>query len=177
MFTEAKCNNVRTLHSERQRGVHVRRPSREAFPRYSQKKIEDRFGFPRLMVLRNRDELQPGGKRQSLFSRRAFPRHRCHVYFLADELDHRSGDQQSLDPNRSPGDDFACFRPPRSTCTFPTAPAGSKLTNAYFDSQALDRWHRSQLGDCTLKLLEMTAVVILLKRSSQLPPRIAVTIH
>ncbi|MXY78615.1 MAG: DUF1697 domain-containing protein [Chloroflexi bacterium] len=130
MFVEAGCDDVRTYIQSG--NVLFRAGSAPAadIPSLISASILDRFGYRVPVVTRTARELE------EIVHRNPFPQagaeaDKLHVAFLAEQPDDAQMD--ALDPNRSPGDEFAVSgREIYLHC--PNGLARTKLTNSYFDS-------------------------------------------
>lgn len=151
MFAEAGCAEVRT-YIQSGNVVFTATPAlAQRLPDLISKRIADRFGLRVPVVLRSADELrqvaagnpflQSGADAESL-----------HVAFLTDRPDDRR--IAVLDPKRSPGDSFE-VRGGEIYLHLPNGVAGTKLTNAYFDSK-LATTSTVRNWRTVLKLVEMT---------------------
>ncbi len=94
-------------------------------------KIEARYGFSALPILRTREELARA-VRSNPFSKSGLPESALYVYFLA-EFPSASA-VKALDPNRSAPDEFR-VNGREIYLHLPSGMGRSKLTNAYFDSK------------------------------------------
>ncbi len=151
MVVEAGCTDVRTYI---QSGNVVFAATPEVVRRLSDdisRRIAKSFGYRTPVVLRTADELRQV-VRGNPFLKSDADAGSLHVAFLADLPDPRR--IAALDPKRSPGDSFKVRGREIYLC-LPNGVAGTKLSNAYFDStlattSTLRNWRT------VLKLLEMT---------------------
>ena len=90
------------------------------------------------------------------FSESGTEANKLHVMFLADLPDREH--VEALDPNRSPGDEFAVLGR-EVFLHYPNGVARSKLTNAYFDSR-LSTTSTSRNWRTVGKLLEMVTAPV-----------------
>lgn len=112
--------------------------------------ILDHFGYQIPVVTRTAEDLKKVGEANP-FVQTGAETDRMYVMFLADEPE--SGLVRSLDPDRSPGDEYAVLgREIYLHC--PNGIARSKLTNGYFDSR-LATTSTTRNWKTTLKLVEM----------------------
>lgn len=93
--------------------------------------VFERFGFRSIVVTRSAREIADVMHGNPFLGGDADPKH-LHVMFLADAP--TSAAVASLDPERSPGDEFAA-RGREIYLRLPHGVADSKLTNAYFDAK------------------------------------------
>lgn len=150
MFRETGCDDVRTYI---QSGNVVFRASTELagdIPSLISASIIDQFGYSVPVVTRTASEFEEIVQANP-FAGIGAEANKLHVMFLADLPDRARVD--ALDPNRSPGDEFAVLgREVFLHC--PNGVARSKLTNAYFDS-SLSTTSTSRNWRTVGKLLEM----------------------
>ena len=93
--------------------------------------VATKFGHAPVVILRTKDELEAAIEANPFLARNP-DLGRLHVMFLADEP--AAERAASLDPNRSPGDEYALAG--RDIYLYlPGGVATSKLTNAYFDAK------------------------------------------
>ena len=112
----------------------------------------DTFGYRVPVVVRTARELQEIVE-VNPFAQTEFEANRLLILFLADTPDRAR--VESLDPDRSPGDEFAVVG--REVFVhYPNGVARSKLTNAYFDSR-LSTTSTGRNWRTVNKLLEMAA--------------------
>ncbi len=127
----AKCSDI---HTYIQSGNVIFRASGEAaktLPALLTKRIEERFGFPVPVILRNADELAQV-LRENPFLKADFQEQTLHVYFLRDLP--TAAAVKMLDENRSAPDRFH-VRDRHIYLHLPNGMGRSKLTNTYFDSK------------------------------------------
>ncbi|MFZ0793618.1 MAG: DUF1697 domain-containing protein [Candidatus Korobacteraceae bacterium] len=150
IFTRAKCGNVRT-YIQSGNVVFTASPRvAKALPALLAKKLEERFGFPVPVVLRNREELAEAA-RNNPFLKAGLPQPTLHVYFLADIP---SVDAvKTLDPQRSAPDAFH-LSGREIYLHVPNGMGRTKLTSTYFDSR-LKTVCTARNWNTVLKLLEM----------------------
>ena len=150
MFREAGCDDVRTYI---QSGNVVFRAGPELAGDISSlisASIVNQFGYSVPIVTRTASDFQEIVQANP-FAEIGAEANKLHVMFLADMPDRARVD--ALDPNRSPGDEFAVLgREVFLHC--PNGVARSKLTNAYFDS-SLSTTSTSRNWRTVGKLLEM----------------------
>jgi uncharacterized protein (DUF1697 family) len=154
MFVEAGCSDVRTYI---QSGNVVFAATPGVVKRLADaisRRIAKNFGYRVPVVLRTADELHQVLSGNPFLKSGADGRS-LHVAFLADLPDPRR--IAALDPKRSPGDSFK-LRGREIYLCLPNGVAGTKLSNAYFDStlattSTLRNWRT------VLKLVEMTQTV------------------
>ncbi len=130
MFREAGCDDVRTYI---QSGNVVFRSSPEMagdIPSLISASIMEQFGYSIPVVTRTAGEFREIVQ-VNPFAETGAEANKLHVMFLADLPDRAH--VEVLDPNRSPGDEFAVMGR-EVFLHFPNGVARSKLTNAYFDS-------------------------------------------
>ncbi len=155
MFMEIGCDDVRTYI---QSGNVLFRggPTRmEDTPALISALISDRFGYHIPVVVRTAADLQQIVESNPFIGAGA-ETDKLHVMFLADEPESAWAD--SLDPDRSPGDEFNVLgREVYLHC--PNGLARSKLTNGYFDAK-LATTSTTRNWKTTLKLVEMATSVV-----------------
>ena len=150
MFREAGCDDVRTYI---QSGNVVFRSDpvlAGVIPSLISASIMDQFGYRVPVVTRTASEFQEIVQANP-FAETGSEANKLHVMFLAALPD--SAHVEALDPNRSPGDEFAVLGR-EVFLHFPNGVARSKLTNAYFDS-SLSTTSTSRNWRTVGKLLEM----------------------
>ena len=151
MFRETGCDDVRTYI---QSGNVVFRAGPELagdIPSVISASIIDQFGYQRPSSHTHGKSNSRRSCRPTLSQEVGAEANKLHVMFLADMPDRARVD--ALDPNRSPGDEFAVLgREVFLHC--PNGVARSKLTNAYFDS-SLSTTSTSRNWRTVGKLLEM----------------------
>ena len=114
----------------------------------------NRFGYRVPVVTRTDQELQEIAHGNPFLDAGA-EADKLHVAFLAEQPD--DAGVQALDPNRSPGDEFAVLgREVYLHC--PNGLARTKLTNSYFDS-TLSTTSTMRNWRTVLRLLELTTAV------------------
>ena len=131
MFVDVGCSDVRTYI---QSGNVVFRPGPtlgEEVPSLISESILSRFGYKVPVVRRTAMELQQAVEANP-FVQAGAESDKLHVIFLAETPD--VVDVQELEPDRSPGDEFAVLgREIYLHC--PNGFASTKLTNTYFESR------------------------------------------
>ena len=151
MFVEAGCKDVRTYIQSGNVVFSIPLKSAKRVPDFVSQRIADRFGYRVPVVLRTADEFRQVVVRNPFLESDADVES-LHVGFLADlPAPH---DVATLDPKRSPGDSFK-VRGREIYLYLPNGVAGTKLTNAYFDSK-LSTTSTFRNWRTVLKLLEMT---------------------
>jgi uncharacterized protein (DUF1697 family) len=151
MFVEGGCTDVRTYI---QSGNVVFAATPGVVERLADdisRRIAKSFGYRVPVVVRTADELRQVVRGNPFLKSDADARS-LHVAFLADLPD--PGRIAALDPKRSPGDSFS-MRGREIYLCLPNGVAGTKLSNAYFDS-ALATTSTLRNWRTVLKLLEMT---------------------
>jgi len=151
MFTEAGCTDVRTYIQSGNVVFSVAPKTAKRVPDLVSRRIADCFGYRVPVVLRTADELKKVAAGNPFFESDA-DAHSLHVGFLADLPTPR--DVAALDPKRSPGDSFSVRGREVYLC-LPNGVAGTKLTNAYFDSK-LGTTSTIRNWRTVLRLLELT---------------------
>ena len=150
LFVEAGCGDVRTYI---QSGNVVFRAGPTGGGEISSvisASILDHFGYRIPVVVRTARELQEIAQGNPFVAAGA-EKDKLHVMFLAELPD--SASVEALDPERSPGDEFAVMgREIYLHC--PNGVARSKLTNSYFDSR-LSTTSTSRNWRTVQKLLEL----------------------
>ena len=116
--------------------------------------ILDRFGYQVPVITRTARELQEIVQANP-FVQAGAETDKLHFMFLAELPD--SAQIEALDPNRSPGDEFAVLGR-EIYLHLPNGVARSKLTNSYFDSK-LSTTSTSRNWRTVQKLLELAANV------------------
>ena len=133
MFREAGCNEVRTYIQSGNVVFRADPTLAEDIPSLISASILSQFGYRVPVVTRTTREFQELVQANP-FAEAGVEANKLHVLFLADLPDRAHVD--ALDPNRSPGDEFAVLgREVYLHC--PNGVARSKLTNSYFDSSLL----------------------------------------
>ena len=131
MFVDAGCQDVRTYIQSGNVLFRAKPELAQDIPNLISASIQSRFGYRVPVVTRTAGDLQDV-IRVNPFAQTNFEANRLLVLFLAD-LPARAR-VESLDPDRSPGDEFAVVG--REVFVhYPNGVARSKLTNAYFDSR------------------------------------------
>jgi len=130
LFREAGCEDVRTYIQSGNVLYRVGDTPADAIPSLISASIEDRFGYRIPVVTRTAADLRAIVEANP-FAESGAAADKLLVLFLADAP---SPEQvEALDPNRSPGDEYAVVgREVYLHC--PNGFARSKLTNSYFDS-------------------------------------------
>ena len=150
MFREAGCNEVRTYIQSGNVVFRADPALAEDIPSLISASILSQFGYRVPVVTRTACEFQEIVQANP-FAEVGAEANKLHVMFLADLPDRAHVD--ALDPNRSPGDEFAVLgREVFLHC--PNGVARSKLTNSYFDS-SLSTTSTSRNWRTVGKLLEM----------------------
>lgn len=154
LFVDAGCEDVRTYI---QSGNVVFRAGESAGGEISSvisASILDRFDYRIPVIVRTARALQEIAQGNPFVAAGA-EKDKLHVMFLAEQPD--SASVEALDPERSPGDEFAILG-----CEIylhcPNGVARSKLTNSYFDSR-LSTTSTSRNWRTVQKLLELAADV------------------
>ncbi len=131
MFVDAGCEDVRTYIQSGNVLFRAGPPLAQDIPSQISESILSRFGYRVPVVVRTARELQEVVEANP-FAQVEFEANRLLILFLADLPDRAR--VESLDPDRSPGDEFAVVG--REVFVhYPNGVARSKLTNAYFDSR------------------------------------------
>ena len=150
MFREAGCEDVRTYIQSGNVIFRAVPALAKGIPSLISQSIMDRFGYSVPVVVRTARDLQQIVEGNP-FAQVEFEANKLLVLFLADVPD--SALVESLDPDRSPGDEFAVVG--REVFVhYPNGVARSKLTNAYFDSK-LSTTSTGRNWRTVSKLLEM----------------------
>jgi uncharacterized protein (DUF1697 family) len=131
IFAECKCSNVRTFIQSGNVIFSASPHVVQQLPAIVGRKIEERFGFPAPILLRDRQELAKA-MRDNLFAKQGLPESALHVYFLADLP--TSAAVKSLDPARSAPDEFRVIGR-HIYLHVPNGMGRTKLTSTYFDSK------------------------------------------
>jgi uncharacterized protein (DUF1697 family) len=113
--------------------------------------IDDRFSFTVPVVLRSAEEMAQLAA-DNPFKHAGHPEDKLHVLFLADVPD--PAKVAALDPDRSPGDEFAVHGR-EVYLLLPHGVGRTKLTNDYFD-RALGTSSTQRNGKTVVKLVEMS---------------------
>ena len=130
MFTEAECTEVRTYIQSGNVVFSSTPMGAKRLPEVISQRIAERFGFRAPVVLRTADEFRQVVTGNPFLKSDA-DAGSLHIAFLADLPDPRC--VAALDPKRSPGDSFKVHGREIYLC-LPNGVAGTKLSNAYFDS-------------------------------------------
>ena len=150
LFREAGCEDVRTYIQSGNVLFRAGATPAEGIPSLISASIQDRFGYRVPVVTRTAAELRATVEANPFAGAEA---DKLLVLFLADPPDPER--VEALDPNRSPGDEFAVVgREVFLHC--PNGFARSKLTNSYFDS-ALSTTSTGRNWRTVGKLLELAA--------------------
>lgn len=152
LFVEAGCEEVRTYIQSGNVVFRTGSSDVEEIASIISASILDRFGYRVPVITRTAGELQEIME-VNPFVEAGAETDKLHVMFLADLPDGASVD--SLDPERSPGDEFA-VRGREVYLHCPNGVARSKLTNSYFDSR-LSTTSTSRNWRTVRKLLELAA--------------------
>ena len=129
MFREAGCEDVRTYIQSGNVLFRADSSLAEGIPSLISDEIFGTFGYQVPVVIRTARELQEIVKANPFA---AVEENQLLVFFLTDSPS-REG-IESLDPNHSPGDEFAVLGR-EVFAHYPNGVAGSKLTNSYIDSR------------------------------------------
>ena len=150
MFWKAGCDDVRTYIQSGNVLFRADPALAENIPSLISASILSDFGYRIPVVTRTASELQEV-IRANPFAGAGVEADKLLVLFLANVPDHAH--VEALDPNRSPGDEFAVLgREVFLHC--PNGIARSKLTNSYFDS-SLSTTSTARNWRTVRKLLEM----------------------
>lgn len=152
LFVEAGCEEVRTYIQSGNVVFRTGSSDVEEISSIISASIQDRYGYQVPVITRTAGELQEIMEANP-FVEAGAETDRLHVMFLADLPDSASVD--SLDPERSPDDEFA-VRGREVYLHCPNGVARSKLTNSYFDSR-LSTTSTSRNWRTVRKLLELAA--------------------
>jgi uncharacterized protein (DUF1697 family) len=138
MFSKTGCEGVRTYIQSGNVLFAAAPECAEKVPQLVSERIQKRYGFAAPIVLRTTEEFKRIAARNPLLTPRSAvaaspdPDHKLlHVGLLAAEPDPRR--VKALDPKRSPQDRFV-VRGREVYVLYAGGVAGTKLTNAYFDS-------------------------------------------
>jgi uncharacterized protein (DUF1697 family) len=154
MFVEVGCDDVRT-YIQSGNVVFGADPVLAAeVPSRISASIRDRFGYEIPIVTRRASDLDAIVEANPFVASGA-ETDRLHVLFLADAP--AAEQVEALDPDRSPGDEFA-VRGREIYLHYPNGTARSKLTNAWFDSR-LSTVSTMRNWKTVRKLIELTADV------------------
>ena len=152
MFREAGCDDVRTYIQSGNVVFRAEPALARDIPSLISASILNRFGYRVPVVTRTARDLQEI-VRVNPFARSGFEANTLLIFFLADVPDRTR--VESLDPDRSPGDEFAVVGR-EVFVNYPNGVARSKLTNAYFDS-SLSTTSTGRNWRTVNKLLELAA--------------------
>ena len=148
LFEEAGCEDVRTYIQSGNVIFRAGAAPADAIPSLISASIEERFGYRVPVVTRTAEDLRAIVKANPFAGAEA---NKLLVLFLAEPP--APEHVEALDPNRSPGDEFAVVgREVFLHC--PNGFARSKLTNSYFDS-ALSTTSTGRNWRTVGKLLEL----------------------
>ena len=150
MFREAGCDDVRTYIQSGNVVFRADAALAGDIPALISASIMDQFGYQVPVIIRTALEVQEIVQANP-FAETGAEANKLHVMFLADLPDRAH--VEALDPNRSPGDEFAVLGR-EVFLHYPNGVARSKLTNAYFDS-SLSTTSTSRNWRTVGKLLEM----------------------
>ncbi|MCY4409149.1 MAG: DUF1697 domain-containing protein [Caldilineaceae bacterium] len=152
LFVDAGCEDVRTYIQSGNVVFRTGPAGGEDISSVISASILDHFGYRVPVVVRTARELQKIAQGNPFVAAGA-EKDKLHVMFLAELPD--SASVEALDPERSPGDEFAVMgREIYLHC--PNGVARSKLTNSYFDSR-LSTTSTSRNWRTVQKLLELAA--------------------
>ena len=150
MFIDAGCLDVRTYIQSGNVLFRGEPALIEEIPGFVSTAILNRFGYTVPIITRTAQEFG-GVVRANPFVETGADVDKLHVVFLSDRPDTASA--ESLDPNRSPGDEFvAVGREVYLHC--PDGFARTRLTNSYFDSR-LSTTSTTRNWKTVVKLLEL----------------------
>ena len=130
MFAEVGCDDVRSYIQSGNVLFRATPALAARLPDLIPQQIAQRFGYRTPILLRTAEQLGDV-IRANPFLAEAAAEETLHVLFLATSPSSR--EIATLDPDRSPPDTFA-VRGPEIYLRLPHGVAGTKLTNAYFDS-------------------------------------------
>ncbi len=154
MFVDVGCDDVRAYIQSGNVLFRTQSTAAEDMPALISASILNRFGYRVPVVTRTAQELQEIAHGNPFLDAGA-EADKLHVAFLAEQPD--DAGVQALDPNRSPGDEFAVLgREVYLHC--PNGLARTKLTNSYFDS-TLSTTSTMRNWRTVLRLLELTTAV------------------
>ncbi len=152
LFVDAGCEEVRTYIQSGNVVFRTGPAVGEDISSIISASIQERYGYRVPVIVRTAGELEEIAQGNP-FVKAGAETDKLHVMFLADLPDSASVD--SLDPERSPGDEFAVLgREVYLHC--PNGVARSKLTNSYFDSR-LSTTSTSRNWRTVRKLLDLAA--------------------
>jgi len=150
MFVEAGCEEVRSYIQSGNVLFRSEQPLTESIPSLISKAIQDSFGYQVPIITRTAAEFGEVVRANPFAIANPDGDH-LHVVFLASQPDPALA--ESLDPNRSPGDEFAVLgREIYLNC--PDGYARTRLTNSYFDTR-LSATSTTRNWRTVLKLLEL----------------------
>ena len=150
MFVEAGCEEARSYIQSGNVLFRGEQPLTESIPSLISRAIQDRFGYQVPIITRTAAEFGEVVRDNPFASANPDGDH-LHVVFLASQPD--SALAESLDLNRSPGDEFAVLgREIYLNC--PNGFARTRLTNSYFDTR-LSATSTTRNWRTVLKLLEL----------------------
>ena len=152
LFVEAGCEEVRTYIQSGNVVFRAGSADVEEISSIIRASILERYGYQVPVITRTAGELQEIMEANPFVGAGA-ETDKLHVMFLADLPD--SAGVDTLDPERSPGDEFA-VRGREVYLHCPNGVARSKLTNSYFDSR-LSTTSTSRNWRTVRKLLELAA--------------------
>lgn len=152
LFVEAGCEDVRTYIQSGNVVFRTGSAVGEEIASIISASILERYGYQVPLITRTAGELQEIMEANP-FVEAGAEADKLHVMFLA-ELPESAG-VESLDPERSPGDEFAVVGR-EIYLHFPNGVARSKLTNSYFDSR-LSTTSTTRNWRTVRKLLELAA--------------------
>ncbi len=152
MFEDAGCQDVRTYIQSGNVLNRAEPALAQDIPALISASILSRFGYRVPVVTRTAGDLQEV-VRANPFAQSEFKPNWLLVLFLADLPDQAL--VEALDPNRSPGDEFAVVGR-EVFVNYPNGVARSKLTNNYFDSR-LSTTSTARNWRTVNKLLELAA--------------------
>ncbi len=152
LFVEAGCEDVRTYIQSGNVVFRTGSAVGEEIASIISASILERYGYRVPVIVRTAGELEEIAQGNP-FVRADAETEKLHVMFLA-ELPESAG-VESLDPERSPGDEFAVLGR-EIYLHFPNGVARSKLTNSYFDSR-LSTTSTTRNWRTVRKLLELAA--------------------
>ena len=150
MFREAGCDDVRTYIQSGNVAFRAGPELAGDIPSLISASIMEQFGYRIPVITRTAGEFREIVQANP-FAEIGAEANKLHVMFLADLPDRAH--VEALDPNRSPGDEFAVMGR-EVFLHFPNGVARSKLTNAYFDS-GLSTTSTSRNWRTVGKLLDM----------------------
>lgn len=152
LFVEAGCEDVRTYIQSGNVVFRTGSVVGEEIASIISASILERYGYQVPVITRTAGEFQEIMEANP-FVEAGAEADKLHVMFLAELPDGAS--VESLDPERSPGDEFAVLGR-EIYLHFPNGVARSKLTNSYFDSR-LSTTSTTRNWRTVRKLLELAA--------------------